>query len=86
MDYKHPFSVSFNHISHFSASNVLLILGKTTTVAVVSKELGFDTVEFNASDTRSKNLIQQQITEVTCNNSLSGFFNGIYIPFELKMN
>lgn len=45
----------------------------------MSKELGFDTVEFNASDTRSKNLIQQQITELTCTNSLSGFVNGIDI-------
>lgn len=55
-----------------------LCTGKTTTVSVVCKELGFDTVEFNASDTRSKNLIKEKIAELTCTNSLAGFVKGAF--------
>ncbi|CAH0747063.1 unnamed protein product [Diatraea saccharalis] len=51
-------------------------VGKTTTVSLVCKELGFDMVEFNASDTRSKTLIKEQITELLTTNSLSGFARG----------
>jgi replication factor C subunit 1 len=54
----------------------LCILGKTTTVALVCKELGFDVVEFNASDTRSKTLIRDQISELLTTTSLSGFAKG----------
>ncbi|XP_038209178.1 replication factor C subunit 1 [Zerene cesonia] len=52
-------------------------VGKTTSVSLVCKELGFDTVEFNASDTRSKNLIKEQITELLSTTSLSGFARGV---------
>ncbi|CAG4920757.1 unnamed protein product [Colias eurytheme] len=52
-------------------------VGKTTTVSLVCKELGFDTVEFNASDTRSKNLIKEQITELLSTTSLSGYARGV---------
>ncbi|XP_028157701.1 replication factor C subunit 1 isoform X2 [Ostrinia furnacalis] len=51
-------------------------VGKTTTVALVCKELGFDVVEFNASDTRSKTLIKEQITELLNTTSLSGYSKG----------
>ncbi|CAK1548725.1 unnamed protein product [Leptosia nina] len=51
-------------------------VGKTTTVSLVCKELGFDMVEFNASDTRSKNLIKEQISELLSTNSLSGYARG----------
>lgn len=51
-------------------------VGKTTTVALVCKELGFDVVEFNASDTRSKTLIKEQISELLTSNSLSGYARG----------
>ncbi|XP_053601223.1 replication factor C subunit 1 [Plodia interpunctella] len=51
-------------------------VGKTTTVALVCKELGFDMVEFNASDTRSKTLIKEQIGELLTTNSLSGYAKG----------
>lgn len=50
--------------------------GKTTSVALVCKELGFDMVEFNASDTRNKTLIKEQIGQLLTTNSLSGFANG----------
>lgn len=51
-------------------------VGKTTTVSLVCKELGFDMVEFNASDTRNKTLIKNQIGELLTTNSLSGYAKG----------
>ncbi|XP_041974290.1 replication factor C subunit 1 [Aricia agestis] len=51
-------------------------VGKTTTVSLVCKELGFDTVEFNASDTRSKTLIREQIGQLLTTTSLSGYAKG----------
>ncbi|KAF9409553.1 hypothetical protein HW555_011118 [Spodoptera exigua] len=50
--------------------------GKTTSVALVCKELGFDMVEFNASDTRNKTLIKEQIGQLLTSTSLSAFANG----------
>lgn len=50
--------------------------GKTTTVSLVCKEMGFDMVEFNASDTRNKTLIKEQIGELLTTNSLSGYAKG----------
>ncbi|KAJ0181428.1 hypothetical protein K1T71_003513 [Dendrolimus kikuchii] len=52
-------------------------VGKTTTVSLVCKELGFDLVEFNASDTRNKTLIKNQIGELLTTNSLSGYAKGV---------
>lgn len=49
-------------------------IGKTTTVQVVCNELGFDLVEFNASDTRSKKLLQQEVSELLSNTSLKDYF------------
>lgn len=49
-------------------------IGKTTTVQVVCKELGFDLVEFNASDTRSKKLLQAEVSELLSNTSLKDYF------------
>ncbi|KAI5635826.1 ATPase family associated with various cellular activities (AAA) domain-containing protein [Phthorimaea operculella] len=51
-------------------------VGKTTTVALVCKELGFDMVEFNASDTRNKSLIKEQIGELLTTTSLSAYAKG----------
>lgn len=51
-------------------------VGKTTTVGLVCAELGFHMVEFNASDTRNKTLIKEQITEILTTNTLSGFAQG----------
>lgn len=56
----------------------MLLLGKTTTVALVCKQLGFDVVEFNASDTRNKTLIKEQIGELLTTTSLSAYAKGIY--------
>ncbi|XP_068628353.1 replication factor C subunit 1 [Battus philenor] len=51
-------------------------VGKTTTVNLVCKELGFDMVEFNASDTRNKTLIKEQIGELLTSTSLSAYARG----------
>jgi len=39
-------------------------VGKTTTAYLVSKELGFDIVEMNASDTRSKRLLGENVSDL----------------------
>lgn len=51
-------------------------IGKTTTAHLVSKELGFDIVEFNASDTRSKKLLHAEVSELLSNKSIYGYFHG----------
>ncbi|XP_017031219.1 replication factor C subunit 1 [Drosophila kikkawai] len=51
-------------------------IGKTTTATLVAKELGFDAVEFNASDTRSKRLLKDEVSTLLSNKSLSGYFSG----------
>ncbi|XP_016970315.1 replication factor C subunit 1 [Drosophila rhopaloa] len=51
-------------------------IGKTTTATLVVKELGFDAVEFNASDTRSKRLLKDEVSTLLSNKSLSGYFSG----------
>jgi replication factor C subunit 1 len=55
---------------------VKLLIGKTTTAHLVCKELGFDVVEFNASDTRSKKLLREEVSELLSNKSLSGYVEG----------
>ncbi|XP_076289848.1 germ line transcription factor 1 isoform X2 [Lasioglossum baleicum] len=49
-------------------------IGKTTTVQVVCDELGFDLIEFNASDTRSKKLLQESVSELLSNTTLKDYF------------
>lgn len=51
-------------------------VGKTTTATLVCQELGYDTVEFNASDTRSKKLLKAEVSDLIKNNSLSNYFTG----------
>lgn len=51
--------------------------GKTTTATLVSRELGFDIVEMNASDTRSKRLLQEEVSSLLSSKSLFGYFNGV---------
>lgn len=51
-------------------------IGKTTTAALVCKELGFSYVEFNASDTRSKRLLKEEVSDLLSNKSLSGYIQG----------
>ncbi|CAH1720691.1 unnamed protein product [Chironomus riparius] len=51
-------------------------IGKTTTAHLVCKELLFDVVEFNASDTRSKRLLKEEVTQLLSNKSLKGYLTG----------
>ncbi|KAG7200969.1 hypothetical protein KM043_003328 [Ampulex compressa] len=49
-------------------------IGKTTTAQVVCKELDFDLLEFNASDTRSKRLLQEEVSEILSNTTMKSYF------------
>lgn len=49
-------------------------IGKTTAAHIVAKELGFDVLEKNASDVRSKSLLNSDIKSVLTNTSVVGFF------------
>ncbi|CAG9853876.1 unnamed protein product [Phyllotreta striolata] len=51
-------------------------VGKTTTATLVSKELGFDIVDFNASDTRSKKLLQEEVAQILKTTTIAGFAAG----------
>ena len=45
-------------------------IGKTTTATLVCKELGLSYVELNASSTRSKNSLQESVSELLTNYTL----------------
>lgn len=49
-------------------------IGKTTTAQIICNELGYDYLELNASDTRSKKLINGQVRELLGNTKLTDFF------------
>ncbi|XP_027498487.1 replication factor C subunit 1 [Corapipo altera] len=51
-------------------------VGKTTTAALVCKELGYSYVELNASDTRSKNSLKEVVAESLNNTSIKDFCSG----------
>ncbi|MPC45974.1 Replication factor C subunit 1 [Portunus trituberculatus] len=51
-------------------------VGKTTTAHLVCKEMGYDVLELNASDARSKKSIDQVVSELLGNKSLAGFATG----------
>ncbi|XP_078255949.1 replication factor C subunit 1 isoform X2 [Rhinoraja longicauda] len=51
-------------------------VGKTTTATLVCKELGYNYVELNASDTRSKNTLKEVIAESLNNTSIIGYCSG----------
>lgn len=50
-------------------------IGKTTTAQMVAKECGFEFVEFNASDTRNKKSMDEQVQTLLNNKTLDGFFH-----------
>lgn len=43
---------------------------------MVCAHLGYDTIEFNASDTRSKKLLQSEVTGLVSNKTLHGYIGG----------
>ncbi|KAI1344058.1 replication factor RFC1 C terminal domain-containing protein [Xylariaceae sp. FL0016] len=51
-------------------------IGKTTAAHLAAKLEGFDVIESNASDTRSKKLVEAGVSEVMNNTSLNGYFAG----------
>lgn len=51
-------------------------IGKTTAAHLVAKLEGYDVVESNASDTRSKKLVEEGLRGVLSTNSLHGYFAG----------
>jgi len=51
-------------------------IGKTTAAHLVAKLEGYDIVESNASDTRSKKLVEDGLRGVLSTNSLLGYFAG----------
>ncbi|KAH9907914.1 replication factor RFC1 C terminal domain-containing protein [Xylariomycetidae sp. FL2044] len=51
-------------------------IGKTTAAHLAAKLAGYDVLESNASDTRSKKLVEAGVSEVMNNTSLHGFFSG----------
>ncbi|XP_017758699.1 PREDICTED: replication factor C subunit 1 [Eufriesea mexicana] len=59
-------------------------IGKTTTVQVICNELGFDLIEFNASDTRSKRLLQEEVSELLSNTTLKNYVQDIKSKPSLK--
>lgn len=50
-----------------------IVTGKTTTATLVAQALGFDIVEFNASDTRSKKLLKEEVAQLLSSTSLANF-------------
>jgi replication factor C subunit 1 len=51
-------------------------IGKTTAAHLAAKLAGYDILESNASDTRSKKLVDSGLSEVLNNQSLLGYFAG----------
>ncbi|RDW82063.1 hypothetical protein BP6252_03175 [Coleophoma cylindrospora] len=51
-------------------------IGKTTAAHLAAKLAGFDIIESNASDTRSKKLVESGLNQVLDNRSLLGYFAG----------
>lgn len=49
-------------------------IGKTTTATVVAKANGYEPLEFNASDVRSKKILEESITEMMDNHTMTEFF------------
>lgn len=50
-------------------------IGKTTAAHIVCKELGYDVIEKNASDVRSKKLLNATIGDILDNEGIAGFFD-----------
>ncbi|XP_011497234.1 PREDICTED: replication factor C subunit 1 [Ceratosolen solmsi marchali] len=49
-------------------------IGKTTTAYVVCAQLGYEILEFNASNTRSKKLLQEEISAILFNKTIKTYF------------
>ena len=62
-------------------------IGKTSAAHLVAKTCGYEVLEFNASDARSKLQIDAKIKELTGNHSMIEYFKGakpaslLQVPF-----
>lgn len=45
-------------------------IGKSTSVRLIARELGYNVIEFNASDNRSKKFIDNLIKDMSTSNSM----------------
>lgn len=54
-------------------------VGKTTTAQVVCKELGYDLVELNASITRNKTLLKEEVSGLLSNTTMKDYVTGEHI-------
>lgn len=52
-------------------------IGKTTAAHLVAKLEGYDVIELNASDTRSKKLLQAEVSNTTGQHSIAGFYKPV---------
>lgn len=59
-------------------------VGKTTAAHLVAKLEGFDPIELNASDTRSKKLLQAELSNTTGQTGISSFFKARYTVFPVN--
>lgn len=48
-------------------------IGKTSAARIICRQLGYEVLETNASDTRNKNSIQNMLTTLSSNQSLDYF-------------
>jgi len=48
-------------------------IGKTSAARIVCRQLGYEVLETNASDTRNKLSIQNMLKDLSCNQSLDYF-------------
>ena len=51
-------------------------IGKTTTAQIVAQECGYETLELNASDVRSKSVLKENISDMVDNRTMTEFFSG----------
>jgi replication factor C subunit 1 len=79
-EWKENFKRGFAGNDEFASKRALLIsgppgIGKSTTAGLVARENGFEPVEFNASDVRSKKVLEENLTEMIDNRSVTEFFH-----------
>lgn len=67
----------WSNMPNVNAKAVLLSgppgIGKTSAARIVCKDLGYEVLETNASDTRNKNSIQNMLKDLSSNQSLDYF-------------
>jgi replication factor C subunit 1 len=52
-------------------------IGKTTTAAIVSQLCGYEVIEFNASDTRNQKSLEEHVSDMLDNRTITEFQTGV---------